>query len=281
MPLEVSHAVSISIHAPRMGSDSSVPACLASSLNFNPRSPDGERHRHSCNKVRAIYDFNPRSPDGERREVAVEYSLRDEFQSTLPGWGATGKTVSETPKAGRISIHAPRMGSDYRASHSPDMRRDFNPRSPDGERRCYICGRPIDYTLFQSTLPGWGATHSRGQSRIPDHISIHAPRMGSDERHFTVHTGGVEISIHAPRMGSDRCLVTSHPKKLGFQSTLPGWGATRHPDGGGACRFYFNPRSPDGERLILGGLLQQSSVNFNPRSPDGERLARCSEGCRI
>ena len=57
---------------------------------------------------------------------------------------------------------------------------DFNPRSPDGERRT---------VEFRATLAGL--------------ISIHAPRMGSDHpivdfRHR------VGISIHAPRMGSDR-----------------------------------------------------------------------------
>ena len=57
---------------------------------------------------------------------------------------------------------------------------DFNPRSPDGERRVYAMATPGEYTIsihaprmgsdstslvtcafcciFQSTLPGWGAT---------------------------------------------------------------------------------------------------------------------------
>ena len=33
-----------------------------------------------------------------------------------------------------------------------------------------------------------------------------------------------------------------------FQSTLPGWGATVHPQWAAAPANYFNPRSPDGER---------------------------------
>ena len=63
--------------------------------------------------------------------------------------------------------------------------------------------RPAD--IFQSTLPGWGAT----------------------------------ISANASSMDSL------------FQSTLPGWGATRRPPCIRLCRLYFNPRSPDGERLDI------------------------------
>ena len=104
-------------------------------------------------------------------------------------------------------------------------------------------------SLFQSTLPGWGATLEDLGYPISDEISIHAPRMGSDgtaccrvsaDCNFnprspdgerldqTLHkTIFFPISIHAPRMGSDAdtCRLLS---VLGiFQSTLPGWGATR------------------------------------------------------
>ena len=37
---------------------------------------------------------------------------------------------------------------------------------------------------------------------------------------------------------------------LKFQSTLPGWGATVGLARAGATQRDFNPRSPDGERLI-------------------------------
>ena len=57
-----------------------------------------------------------------------------EFQSTLPGWGATGDGAAMAYRAD-ISIHAPRMGSDPNTSET---------------MRCH--GK------FQSTLPGWGAT---------------------------------------------------------------------------------------------------------------------------
>ena len=79
--------VGISIHAPRMGSDSSTRSGHCSRTNFNPRSPDGERPQ-AMESCRQRNHFNPRSPDGERP-----------------------KTVNPVNSA-NISIHAPRMGSD-------------------------------------------------------------------------------------------------------------------------------------------------------------------------
>ena len=38
---------------------------------------------------------------------------------------------------------------------------------------------------------------------------------------------GLIISIHAPRVGSDDCGERCHHDLAGFQSTLPVWGATR------------------------------------------------------
>ena len=60
---------------------------------------------------------------------------------------------------------------------------------------------------FQSTLPAWGATILVAKIFRGKDISIHAPRMGSDEIHR--HARGVhDISIHAPRMGSDKASGT-------------------------------------------------------------------------
>ena len=79
-------------------------------------------------------------------------------------------------------------------------------------------------------------------------ISIHAPRMGIDVRCLLTRTGKhyfnprspdgerrpqpevasatSTISIHAPRMGSDGVARDTLRDGIGFQSTLPGWGAT-------------------------------------------------------
>ena len=145
------------------------------------------------------------------------------FQSTLPARGATRSRDTAWIQI-KISIHAPRTGSDG---------------------RCLSRWRRA--VLFQSTLPARGATRSTRDGTMRVSISIHAPRTGSDAgwtmtttstRNFNPRsphgerrqqdaipsvTGG--ISIHAPRTGSDT------PSAAGFS----GWG-------------YFNPRSPHGER---------------------------------
>ena len=42
--------------------------------------------------------------------------------------------------------------------------------------------------------------------------------------------------------------------------------------------YYFNPRSPWGERLVLPSYLLISNRDFNPRSPWGERRVYCFIG---
>ena len=145
------------------------------------------------------------------------------FQSTLPVWGATKIFTSRT-KFKEISIHAPRVGSDDRPPHLHHLPRDFNPRSPCGERHRRISlGKGT--RKFQSTLPVWGATHQQSQK-----------------------TQGRNISIHAPRVGSDLSDISANSGTGKFQSTLPVWGATKGAGFEMLQSADFNPRSPCGER---------------------------------
>ena len=80
-----------------------------------------------------------------------------------------------------------------------------------------------------------------------------------------------QISIHAPRMGSDMKVTSPSDLMQIFQSTLPGWGATRPSSSSCQSSKYFNPRSPDGERPTWCARAPTARTNFNPRSPDGER----------
>ena len=220
-----------------------------------------------CNGLSVTLNFNPRSPCGERHRIHLATGSTAAFQSTLPVWGATG--AGRCRGQGRkISIHAPRVGSDRINVAISILLCHFNPRSPCGERPPqFPCRRRSD--LFQSTLPVWGATYApffrssialSFQSTLPvwgatirrcDElfiviISIHAPRVGSDlflRRALEAYC----ISIHAPRVGSDKSLRRRQ----------------------GNCGD-FNPRSPCGERP-----MSKSSRTFlqyfNPRSPCGER----------
>ena len=56
----------ISIHAPRVGSDTQFVSVRSIRQHFNPRSPCGERQQTLLQPFRPFRYFNPRSPCGER-----------------------------------------------------------------------------------------------------------------------------------------------------------------------------------------------------------------------
>ena len=152
--------------------------------------------------------------------------ISSRFQSTLPGWGATsswspastrvrhfnprspdGERLRRWPHAaviGGISIHAPRMGSDSPSALPKSGFSHFNPRSPDGER--------LPVSRFAMPSP------SNFNPRSPD---------GERLTNGGIHCLRLKISIHAPRMGSDVVGGQKPFWSLRFQSTLPGWGATK------------------------------------------------------
>ena len=169
----------ISIHAPRVGSDIWTPAVASFSIYFNPRSP--------C---------------GERRNGNAGCCGGDVFQSTLPVWGAT-PVRKEIKRAGFISIHAPRVGSDAFQSLTLSIRLYFNPRSPCGER-LPVGGNLAQQPIFQSTLPVWGAT------KQASHLS-----------------SWVLFQSTLPVWGATSDMPHDHRVAL-FQSTLPVWGATNN-----------------------------------------------------
>ena len=149
------YSMYISIHAPRVGSDCSQSRSACLRTYFNPRSPCGERHVVVFGKANMIY-FNPRSPCGERPLAFNFSSIAGTFQSTLPVWGATSCPCGRV-RGNRISIHAPRVGSDR-----------------------FSMTTFLWVFIFQSTLPVWGATPCVLHVRPALVISIHAPRVGSD-----------------------------------------------------------------------------------------------------
>ena len=100
----------------------------------------------------------------------------------------------------RISIHAPLTGSDYRRPCGYAGDRDFNPRSPYGERPAVLIR---DYNIKISIhAPLTGSDLSGTANQIKKVISIHAPLTGSD-RHGLRRKAAILISIHAPLTGSD------------------------------------------------------------------------------
>ena len=191
---------------------------------FNPRSPRGERHGKIIYHRPVADDFNPRSPRGERRaDNSTKYRyLKISIHAPRVGSDVKERLLCRRPVI--ISIHAPRVGSDS----------NFSSLS-------------VIALLFQSTLPAWGATAS---SKV----------IGAFQA----------FQSTLPAWGATPLRARSARARL-FQSTLPAWGATLPAGFCAKCTRYFNPRSPRGERPSCPPDTA-SSDNFNPRSPRGERL---------
>ena len=149
--------------------------------------------------------------------------------------------------------------------------RDFNPRSPHGERRETLAKIAGVYPISIHAPRTGSDQTATGAERLSNHfnprsphgerhaaaleaariaqISIHAPRTGSDVLAL-VKSHKRQISIHAPRTGSDYTMTQATLYIGLFQSTLPARGATDGRGCGHRGQGYFNPRSPHGERLV-------------------------------
>ena len=166
-------AGSISIHAPRVGSDacpcwpppflrlfqSTLPVWGATCSRVSTRqtilisihAPRVGSDPALKRELAPYEDFNPRSPCGERPFTLRCSRVSQSFQSTLPVWGATVDQLT-TRLFFAISIHAPRVGS--------DAIREFG-------------------------LYRWD-------------ISIHAPRVGSDGMYISVQYLLVNFNPRSP-----------------------------------------------------------------------------------
>ena len=157
----------ISIHAPRVGCDSSL------MLNTRQISISIHAPRVGCDEA-----------------ALTGAGIYWEFQSTHPVWGATPTVWGPGRQKENISIHAPRVGCDLQragflrihtkfqsthpvwgATSSPVWMRlfasHFNPRTPCGVRHVHV--RPCGLVKkFQSTHPVWGAT---GDKQRADELS--------------------------------------------------------------------------------------------------------------
>ena len=124
------------------------------------------------------------------------------FQSTLPVRGATAGCV-EIASIKKISIHAPRAGSDDASGSTTKTR-----------------------NAFQSTLPVRGATRQYGVTQgSRTNFNPRSP-CGERRRKRGEPKSVCLISIHAPRAGSDRYTFDAQLQEAAFQSTLPVRGAT-------------------------------------------------------
>ena len=169
--------------------------------------------------------FQPTLPARGATGVDIRPEQIAEFQPTLPARGATS-IVDEEEQTRIIKPFQPTLparGATVTRRNALRGRRDFNPRSPHGERH-------------GADAAQWRAAHFN-------------PRSPHGERLATFKAGKTRkaISTHAPRTGSDGAVG-------GFLHYMHHFNP-RSPHGERQKRkevfcygYYFNPRSPHGER---------------------------------
>ena len=224
--------LSISIHVSRTGNDTAVGVrrrvVRVISIRASHMESDLKRSRNSSivcifQSTLPAWGANPRSPRGERRRRSRQPSQAPRISIHAPRVGSDGVPAARERGQG-ISIHAPRVGSDSATCSG-----------------AHVGG-------FQSTLPAWGATP--GCFPVSSMYSYFNPRSPRGERprpclisssgrifQSTLPAWGATplvgkyptfsaISIHAPRVGSDTISTNADNRYTIFQSTLPAWGAT-------------------------------------------------------
>ena len=126
-------------------------------------------------------------------------------------------------------------------------------------------------SLFQSTLPVWGATPSELPPFFRFLISIHAPRVGSDHSTSKMLRAGAEFQSTLPVWGATVRIRLQRPRDGTFQSTLPVWGATFLNLSSDSAKHKFQSTLPVwGATLYFYNYVKEAD-DFNPRSPCGER----------
>jgi len=174
----------VSIHAPRVGRDKAGQALPSRKHSFNSRAPRGARLRlrglceyvskfqftrpawgatsprgHRKRRAR----FNSRAPRGARPVQHRGFPQKPMFQFTRPAWGATRKHISGTGKS-PVSIHAPRVGRDWRVSALPWAVWPVSIHAPRVGRDTTGISHPRKQG-FQFTRPAWGATATTQKTR--------------------------------------------------------------------------------------------------------------------
>ena len=149
--------LTISIHAPRTGSDNMVyPLTFTQSISIHAPRTGSDYLSLKREFDRVMISIHAPRTGSDPAEIVARFLANISIHA--PRTGSDPQARRESNVQATISIHAPRTGSDSLQVRCRCSKRHFNPRSPHGERRS---GRNASKT---KTLP----------------ISIHAPRTGSD-----------------------------------------------------------------------------------------------------
>ena len=170
----------ISIHAPRVRCDTTIPIVFSVHKHFNPRTSCEVRHALFWFR-NLLFHFNPRT-SCEVRPIRQNSILPvPQFQSTHLVWGATWWRCYRA----RLYAH-------------------FNPRTSCEVRLLTSIGGILPW-IFQSTHLVWGATSHTELRPSGSGISIHAPRVRCDLIPFPSLSGRMYFN---PRTSCEVRLIT-------------------------------------------------------------------------
>ena len=150
------------------------------------------------------------------------FMMPEQFQSTLPAWGATRHVPDVSCRSGFQST-LPAWGATTVNSINI-ITNVFQSTLPAWGATSSSLGART-FSVFQSTLPAWGATCC-GRSRPPSarHFNPRSPR---GERPVPLQTKSFTANFNPRSPRGERLIVgLPIPARLTFQSTLPAWGAT-------------------------------------------------------
>ena len=139
----------ILIHAPRMGSDTSVSFLSVDRDLFQSTLPHGERQAPLAVTAPTV-PFQSTLPHGERLALDLISLLLSRISIHAPAWGATSAN-SHRGTTHSISIHAPAWGATTFGASSGGSY-EFQSTLPHGERQTNSCALCKE-AAFQSTLP--------------------------------------------------------------------------------------------------------------------------------
>ena len=168
----------ISIHAPRTGSDVSRGLSGVLHRQFQSTLPARGATSPVGYQEFFIANFNPRSPHGERRPSSMGITLRRIFQSTLPARGATRERSRFCPVCVKFQSTLPARGATVSGGGTRQWQTRFQSTLP-ARGATYESTWRLEDELFQSTLPARGATITTAGRATPVIFQSTLPARGA------------------------------------------------------------------------------------------------------
>ena len=209
----------VSIHAPRPGCDMAVLGEDYVRQMFQSTHPARGATHEEKNDAILLNSFNPRTPGGVRLYLSNKRAIPCTVSIHAPRVGCDTQTGLSN-YWNRVSIHAPRVGCDAGTAvitsitevsiHAPRVGCDV----------AYINLRR-NRIKFQSTHPGWGATV---KSFVITPFLCFNPRTPGGVRPDIQRQQAriIQVSIHAPRVGCDEKSRSTEARHHRFNPRTPG-----------------------------------------------------------